>query len=244
MRTLVIDIETVGESWSDFDALTQSKLTSWVDKVAKNDDEKVLLNKNVKDSLGLSPLTAKIVSLALYDVERAQGAVYYVGNGDEIDETIDLFVYKQRSERDLLSEFWEGVQEYDVVVTYNGRSFDLPFLLHRSVVFGIKPCVELMKYRYLSHQTRPFHVDLLEELTWYGAMGKRPSLHLFCRAYGIDSPKQTDACGDNITELFQHKKFRDIAQYNAGDVYATAKLYDKWFELLAPRGFVNITGVE
>jgi hypothetical protein len=65
--------------------------------------------------------------------------------------------------------------------------------------------------------------DLQDELTWYGAMSRRPSLYLFCRAYGIASPK-IEVGGDDVAELFVGKKFRDIARYNAADVRATTEL--------------------
>jgi len=73
-------------------------------------------------------------------------------------------------------------------------------------------------------------------LTFYGAMYRRPSLHLFCRAFGIDSPKR-DVKGDDVAELFKAEQFRDIAEYNRLDVIATTELYRKWFDYLAPESF-------
>ena len=64
-------------------------------------------------------------------------------------------------------------------------------------------------------------------------MTRRPSLHLFCRAYGIESPKAGGVAGDDVAELFAEKRFRDIALYNSRDVTATTELYRKWLEYLA-----------
>ena len=46
MGTLVFDIETIGEEWDALDATTQHTLTRWIDRSAKNEDEKIfnLLN--------------------------------------------------------------------------------------------------------------------------------------------------------------------------------------------------------
>ncbi len=239
MRTLIFDIETVGDEWQSFDAVTQDALTEWTSRVAKSDDEQTQLIEEVKNGLGFSPLTGHIVTLGLYDVEREQGAVYYVGNGDEPDEIIGPYVLKQRSEHAILREFWEGAREYDTFVTFNGRAFDVPFILHRSIAYDVRPTRELMKYRYLSHQSAPFHIDLQDELTFYGAMRRRPSLHLFCCAYGIKSPKIDRITGSVVTELFQAKKFNDVALYNAANVVAITALYEKWLQNLAPASFIT-----
>ncbi|MEZ4195224.1 MAG: ribonuclease H-like domain-containing protein [Candidatus Paceibacterota bacterium] len=125
------------------------------------------------------------MAIGIYDVERRRGVVYYQGEGTETDEVVDDYTLKVRTEAQMLSEFWEGAKHYDTFVTFNGRSFDVPFLLHRSVVNEVTPSKNLMEGRYPYQQKSCRHVDLQDELTFFGAMSKRPSLHLFCRAYGM-----------------------------------------------------------
>lgn len=233
MATLVFDIETVGEQWDELDAVTQSVLMRWAKRSSRSEAEFEAAVRDSKEGLGFSPLTGQIIAIGVYDVERAQGAVYYQGDGDTDDETLDEFVYKERTERTMLEDFWAGAMAYDTFVSFNGRAFDVPWLLHRSAIHGITPSCQLMRRRYLSQQSSPWHIDLQDELTWYGAMSRRPSLHLFCRAYGIESPKN-EVGGDDVAELFQQKQFRDIARYNAADVRATALLYERWQMYLAP----------
>ena len=239
MRTLILDIETVGEAWSSLDDVTQTSLTQWIDHKERTLLEKQALHTNVQNELGLSPFTGRITALGVYDVERQHGAVYFVGVGAESDEVVGEFILKQRSEAMILKEFWEGAKEYDTFVTFNGRSFDMPFIIHRSLAHGIRPSQELMKYRYLSHQSAPYHIDLQDELTWYGAMRIRPSLHILCRTYGITSPKIDGIDGRDASHLFDQKKFRDIAIYNARDVVAIKELYDLWLKNLAPVNFLK-----
>jgi len=226
MRTLVFDIETIGEKWSELDDVTRHTLTHWIETSSRSEDEKAKLLSDIKSGLGLSPFTGEIVSLALYDVERAQGAVYYQSDNIK-DEVVDDWRYKVRSEEDLLVEWWEGAKQYDTFVTYNGRGFDVPFLVHRSVVNYITPTINLLQGRYPSQQREVKHVDLQDEVTFYGALYRRPSLHLVCRAYGIDSPKG-EVSGEDVAELFRQKNFRDIATYNIRDVVATTALYERW----------------
>lgn len=236
MGTLVFDIETVGESWDELDQTTQSMLTRWVDRAHHDDSERDVLLRDIQEGLGFSPLTGSIVAVGLYDLERRQGVVYY--QGDEcVDEVSGEFVLKSRNERDMLQDFWEGAKSYDTFVTFNGRGFDVPFLNLRSAILGIRPSQDLMEGRYLYQQKGVRHVDLQDQLTFYGAMQRRPSLHLFCRAFDIESPKGGGVSGDDVAELFQMKKFRDIALYNSRDVIATTALYKKWVEYLAPGSF-------
>ena len=127
MKTLIFDIETVGERWEDLDEVTQTGLLRWVEHSGRSVEEKSALKVDVMSSLGFSPLTGVIVALGLYDLERQSGVVYFTGSGAEIDEVVGDYVYKQRSEAEMISEFWDGARHYDTFVTFNGRRFDLPF---------------------------------------------------------------------------------------------------------------------
>ena len=233
MSTLVLDIETVGEDWNTLDETTKKVLARWINKTARNEEEKQSLLQDLQMNLGFSPLTGFIVALGIFDLEREKGVVYYTGEGDGKErEGIKNFVFKERTERELLEEFWQGAEHYDTFVTFNGRAFDVPFLMHRSAAHGLRPTKNLLEGRYPYQQRSCRHLDLQDELTFFGAMSKRPSLHLFCRAYGVESPKE-EGSGDDVAELFASKKFRDLATYNAGDVIATAELYKKWRDFLS-----------
>lgn len=121
MSTLVFDIETVGANWQDFDETTKQVLTRWIEKTSKNEQERDALLASLKAELGFSPLTGFIVAIGVYDVERKRGVVYYTGLGEEDDFVSEEFTYKQRSESEMLTEFWEGAKHYDTFVTFNGR---------------------------------------------------------------------------------------------------------------------------
>jgi len=244
MRPLILDIETVGEEWTTLDETTQTMLGRYIEQTTKSDEERQWRYQELKTGLGFSPLTGSIVALGVYDVMRATGTVYYVG-GDATEETSEgQFFYKPRSEAELLTAFWDGVTHYDAVVTFNGRAFDLPFILHRSIVHAVLPSVDLLRYRYLTQQAPPYHIDLQDQLTFYGAMSRRPNLHLFCRAYGIVSPKVDGVCGDDVTTLFREGRFRDIAAYNERDLMATAALFTKWCTYLAPPAWRDVDAID
>jgi DNA polymerase elongation subunit (family B) len=237
MATLIVDIETKASLWADLPAITRTSLTHWIDKGNYSPEEKIKKLNEVKAKLTFSPFTASIISLAVYDVERKTGAVYFVS--DTLDETfvIDDFTYKQRTEKEILEDFWEGASSYDTFVTFNGRNFTVPFLKHRSGMLGVKPSVDIAASRYVTKQTLPYHIDLLDEFSFHGSMTHRPSLQLLCGAYGIDNASLL--AGEDIEEAFNDKRFAYIAEKNAGDVQALTKLYEAWKEFLAPRSFLN-----
>lgn len=237
MATLVFDIETIGEDWAELDETTQSVLSRWVERTAKTEEEREAGLQDLREGLGFSPLTGEIVAIGLYDLERTKGVVYYRADEAVGDHEVGECTLKVRNEEEMLKDFWDGAAAYDTFVTFNGRGFDVPFLNLRSAVHGIRPSRDLMDGRYLYQQKFAKHVDLQDQMTFYGAWKKAPQLHVFCRAFGIESPKADGVAGDDVSRLFKEKKFRDIAEYNVRDVIATTELYKKWLEYLAPRNF-------
>jgi 3'-5' exonuclease len=233
MATLIFDIETVGEDWDSLDQTTKEILSRWINRTSKTEEEREVEMRDLKEGLGFSPLTGSVVAIGLYDLERKQGAVYYVTENEEEEYTMGEYTLKPRSEKEMLRAFWEGAREYDTFVTFNGRGFDVPFLMLRSAIHDLRPSQDLMDGRYLYQQKYVKHIDLQDQLTFYGAMMRKPSLHLFCRAFGIESPKAAGVAGDDVAELLKAKKFRDIAEYNTRDVIATTELYKKWLQYFA-----------
>ncbi len=235
MATLVFDIETIGEDFDLLDETTQHMLTRWVERDARDEAEYERGVEDIKNGLGFSPLTGEVVVIGVLDTEKNKGVVYYQAPGqvnEEFEEGGMLF--KQRTEKEMLEQFWQGANRYDEFVTFNGRSFDVPFLMIRSAVHKIKPSKNLLANRYLNYQYQAAarHVDLCDQLSFYGAVRRRPSLHLVSRALGIKSPKGEGVTGDDVSRLFKEKRFVDIAKYNVGDLVATAEVYRYWRDYL------------
>lgn len=236
MTKLIFDIETVGEDWEQLDETTQKALTRWIKKESFSDEEYKSAMEEVKNGLGFSPYTGEIVAIGVLEVETKLGAVYFQSPAKKIEDFEENGIkFKCLNEKDMLANFWQGAVEYTDFISFNGRAFDVPFLLIRSAVNGIKPTKDLMSNRYLNSQKfNASHIDLLDQLTFYGAVRRRPSLHLACRAFGIKSPKAEGIDGDEVKPLFQAKEYLKIAKYNLADLQATRELYLKWNE------FINI----
>lgn len=230
MSKLIFDIETIGEDFDQLDESTQEVLTRWIRKESDNEADYAKALEELKDGLGFSPLTGQIVAIGVLDYEKDQGAVYFQSPGEDAEEFQEGNIkFKPMGERDMIESFWRVAEKYNDFITFNGRGFDAPFLMIRSAVNKIKVGKDLMSNRYLSSQKfGACHIDLLDQLTFYGATRRKGGLHLWCRAFGIKSPKAQGVTGDDVARLFKERRFKDIAKYNVGDLVATKELYDYW----------------
>ncbi|MFA5954633.1 MAG: ribonuclease H-like domain-containing protein [Patescibacteria group bacterium] len=229
MPRLVFDIETVGEDFQELDEATQEAITAWVRRYTEDEKERVTLTAQLKERMGLSPFTGEIVVLGVLDSDKKKGTIYYQAPGaSHEDMTEGDFTFKPMSEKEMLERFWEGAKQYNEFISFNGRSFDAPFMMIRSAVHGIRPTKDLLSNRYLgSQKSFAQHIDLLEQLTFYGAFRPRPNLHVATRAFGIKSPKE-EMHGEDVASYFKAGRYLDIARYNVGDLIATNQLFLHW----------------
>jgi len=229
MSKLVFDIETVGVDFDSLDETTQDVLTRWIKKESVSDEDYDESLKELKEGLGFSPLTGEIIVIGVFDCDKNQGAVYFQAPGQNIKEfSVGNIKFRQMTEKEMLENFWQRARNYQEFITFNGRAFDAPFMMVRSAIHKIRPTRNLVEGRYLYQQRDCLHIDLLDQLTFYGAVRRKGNLHLWAKAFGIQSPKAEGITGDDVGRLFREKKFLDIARYNVGDLRATRELYNFW----------------
>lgn len=230
MPKLIFDIETIGENFDSLDETTQEVLTRWIKKESESAEEYQISLQELKEGLGFSPLTGEIVAIGVLDYEKDKGTVYFQAPGEQIKNfEEDNITFKQMEEKEMLEHFWKGAEQYREFISFNGRCFDAPFLMIRSAIHGIKPTKDLTRARYLYQQSpTAVHIDLFDQLTFYGSLRRKGGLHLWSRAFGIKSPKAGGVQGDDVARLFKEKKYKEIARYNVGDLQATKELYDYW----------------
>ena len=226
-QKLIFDIETIGVDFESLDELSQEYLLSYTET-----EEEA---KEVKERLSFSPLTGEIVAIGVLNPETNKGAVYFQAPEQKIAPFEEQGIsFETGSEKEIIEKFWEAATHYQQFISFNGRSFDVPFLMIRSAILGIKPTKNLLINRYLSNQpANAYHIDLLDQLTFYGAMRRKFNLHFWCKAFGIKSPKEEGISGDDVKELFKEKKYLEIARYNVGDLLATKELYERWQKYLS-----------
>ena len=234
MHKIIFDIETAGEDFAQMDEITKNFITKKIKAKAQSDAEIQQELEKFKNETVFSPLTAQIVAVGAMDADTKKGAVYYQ-NLEKDAEDLEENGVKLRSmgEKEILESFWKVAEKSDVFVSFNGRSFDVPFLMIRSAIHKIRPSKNLLANRYLNMQPLGAkHVDLMDQLNFYGAVWGKNNLHLACRAFGIKSPKEEGVDGDDVTRLFREGKYLEIARYNARDLFSTTDLFEYWDKYL------------
>ena len=237
MATLVFDIETAALGREHFDAAQWEYLMREAERLPE-EAARQQREAELTRQLNLYPFTAQVVCIAMLNAETARGQVQFLaadfeegaGTADPRVEYVPCM-----DEAELLAAFWDVARHYEQVVTFNGRSFDVPFLYLRSAVLNV-PITrkDWLGYRFA---TEP-HCDLAEQLTFYGVSGRdgaarRFNLDFYCKAFGIDSPKSHGVTGMNVNQLLAEGRHREIADYCLRDVRATVELYHIWRERLA-----------
>lgn len=167
------------------------------------------------EKAALYPWTARIVCLGW--CEAGDTAVSY------------RLCNHESFERTALKEFWAVAADNRVtvrpMVTFNGRAYDLPLLMARSMLLGVPhPTLNLDRYR------TP-HIDLLDRLTWFGALEPR-SLQWFARRFGLDT---SDAfSGALVAQLVEDGNWDAIVKHCESDVTLTRQLAERLGVIKAP----------
>jgi DNA polymerase elongation subunit (family B) len=147
---------------------------------------------------------------------------------EPINEKIDGISYYQTTEKKVLETFWKTIDRYKgcILITFNGRNFDAPFLMLRSAILEVKPLRNLMDGTKFSYYN---HIDLADELTFYSPSSygatKRFNFDFYTRAFGLVSPKSEGIDGSLVSVFYNSGDYQKIAEYCMRDVDATWKLY-------------------
>lgn len=215
-RTLVFDLETVPAH--DPKSMPASVTEAIGRHAAREGCEPELV-------MSLSPLFGQVVSMAFMEGDDLDSEVWALGvppGGDpgrvvgEVPPWLQLV-----SERELLQAFWLLAAQAEVVVSYNGRNFDVPFLLGRSLIHEVPARVDLLGSPY---HVRP-HLDLYRMIATGRSMGPA-SLDAVCWALGVESPKD-GMSGADVAPAYARGELGAIATYNRGDVLATARVFQR-----------------
>ena len=233
MASLTFDIETVGFEGKQLDSLIREDLI----KNTESEEER----EGVLARTGLWPVSGEVVAIGMLNNESGKGRVYFQApaqnfsskNNEAGQEGIkdyekDGVEYVVKDEKGILESFWEDIKFYQEFVTFNGRGFDCPFIVFRSIVHGIKPSRNLMPNRYYKNE----HIDLADQLAFYGAFRKF-TLQTMCQLFGIKNPKDEGVSGLAVNDLFKNKEYKQIAEYCMRDVVATGELYGKIKDFLS-----------
>lgn len=217
---LVFDIESYAKPAAQQD----EKILAGLTRYAKDEAEK----KDILDKLGLNPITGEVACIGLFDWTRQRPAIFYRSDLGKIDnltpfawdeQNLDVQIQARANEKELLEAVWEILPRFDCLLTFNGRTFDYPFLMQRSFLLGVTTKRHLFANRYHINK----HLDLCDYLTGFGA-SRRYSLDLLSRGMGLTSPKDDGMDGAQVSPAIDAGRLTEVADYCLRDVRATALL--------------------
>ncbi len=151
------------------------------------------------------------------------GRVLAIGTfalGDTADPVANVAMVEE-SEAALLTGFWHEVGRAgtrQIIAGFNSISFDLPFLVTRSLILGVTPSIVVPDY--LRHYNYAPHFDVRMALTFWDSYTKG-TLAEWCRAFGIEAP---EGKGSEMYERYLAGDRDAVALHCRTDVRATAEL--------------------
>ena len=168
--------------------------------------------ERIKD-YSLNPRQGRVLCVGLWDTRWTEPQVFLAK--DELDEEL------------VLGAFWKAVAETDAnVVTWNG-SWDLQFLLLRSLAWGIQPTISgfFVRLWFKKYKAYP-HFDCKAMLTNWAAPKAGEGLSEWASFLGYGT-KTDGMSGKEVYRYFQREMFADIMDYCRQDVRLTKQIYER-----------------
>lgn len=139
------------------------------------------------------------------------------------------------SERDQIVSFITYFEKYKpVIVTLNGRSFDMPVILTRAMKYGLT-----FPTWFTSRDTRyrfsdKGHIDVMDQIADFGSATKSSVDHL---AHLVGLPGKMDGADGSMVEgMMLQGRLADVRSYCLSDVFQETVIFLRW-ELL--RGVIS-----
>jgi len=176
------------------------------------------------DKLALSPLTGRIILIGmLFDKNpELANATEYAINMKPV-----WYVPLQGEEEEILEKFWmlssKHLFQDANLLSFNGKAFDLPFIMNRSAIKKVKPPRKMQMTDYLSKYRHTPHFDLFN---WFGS----GSLVEWSYRLGISDSLQRD--GYKIGTWYETGQMQLIIDKNIIDVAQTTTIYQAIKDML------------
>lgn len=128
----------------------------------------------------------------------------------------------EETETEILEKFCTFLQKYKPrIVSFNGKTFDLPVIQYRSMMHKI-PCPWLyskeMSYKF-NHEP---HCDLIDAFSNFGSSA-RVKMSEVAALLGV--PCKQSGSGNEVLQMYNDGKLQEICNYCEEDVLATYMLY-------------------
>lgn len=207
---ITFDIETIPQR-APLSLTQQEELAKKLQRMQAGKVEEIDQEASASLIMGTSPYFGEIITIGLLFDDG-------MGNTSEVALVGE--------EKEILENFWDMIKAHKTAlfISYNGLSFDVPFIVKRSMRWGILPTnpafLNTKRFQKYPH----FDVkDIISDFDKFAA----PSLRLACDLLGVPSPKEEEIKAENVAQAFAQGRIREIAEYCKRDVVATYALYKK-----------------
>ena len=203
-NTLIFDIETVPLLDSECTEIQREYVNKRLAQRLKKEPELDPIKERRK-IMALDPLVSRIACIGLFfpEVKLVQ-------------------MLMDESEEKMLKEFWGILAGFSgVFVSFNGKSFDIPYILRRSMLHEVEPTNrDFLNYN--AYNPLPEHFDVMLQIS--GRDGYI-SLEQACHFFGFPSPKDGDVAAEGVEVAFREGRWDDIKKYCERDLRSTYSLY-------------------
>lgn len=185
-----------------------------------------------------NPKNNQIICIGIYS---EKGCKVFTWKKSKCSEAIVL-----KNEKGVLEKFFESITEFDILVSYNGDRFDLPFIKARAEELGVEHPVILMKNRESFRNL--IHIDLYNVISKHlGAEIKTKNLKLdevakFLLGEGKkDLDIYSKGISKDIWDSNEIERIDEVINYNVQDCKITYLIAKKILPL--EYRFSNLTGM-
>lgn len=175
------------------------------------------------NSVGLNQVTEFRTILSWAAKPYGSKEVIYYGTGGQRDV---------RDDSRILKPLWKLLNSAEIIITQNGKKFDLPIIRGRMSEHGMKPFHE------------PLHIDTFQLAAGMGFPSKKLAYLTKVLCPHLEKSKHNsfpgmdlwNACLGDFGPAVQRKAWKEMEAYNKQDTVGTEGVYDK----LAPWGKVKV----
>jgi hypothetical protein len=181
MQRLAFDIETAANPERVAELPPPDCRTGNLKDPIKIREKEEQVRRDQVERMALDPHFARVCAVAISEFTPDGVLATDVQIVSPIRDAVD-------EERELIRWFWDQARHASAFLTFNGSGFDVPFLLRRSLILGLRP----VHIPYGRHCADPAgeHLDLMQLLqgsevgaSWNGSppTGRRTNLQTYVR---------------------------------------------------------------
>lgn len=224
MAELIIDIETIPAQRDDLVKMIHDKVSP--PKTLKKSES---IAKWYSSGDYADACDDAFMSTALNGAYGEICAIGWMWNDGESPQSIVRTYSSEMSERELLENFFSVVRKqsfdsgrrgYIDWIGHNITGFDLPFIMHRTIV-----TMAQVGTLYIPRNLRPVgNKGVFDTMTGWSGWGKRISLDNLCAIFGVDGKNMK---ATEVYDCYLGDQESLIAGYVENDVAITAAVYNR-----------------